>query len=177
MISNASPLINFAKLNKLDLLLKCAGNLAISEGVFEEVAGEESPSQEAQLIRAQIANGKVVMKKLNAANLEKAKNLQETFGKLGVGESQTIALALQEGEKEALIDDSAAREAAELFGISPKGTLRMLLIAFEKRIISAAEAKELFAKMVENKFWVGADIALRFTEILSKLEKSRNKRS
>ena len=51
MISNASPLINFAKLNKLTILIKSVGTLKISETILKEVAQKESYSQEAALLK------------------------------------------------------------------------------------------------------------------------------
>lgn len=174
MISNASPLINFAKLNRLELLIKCFGAIEITEGVLDEVVKKESFAQEAQLLNKQIAQQKILAKKLSPEYLNKAEQLKSVF-KLGIGESETIALALQEGAPDVLIDDSDGREAAELNGLSPVGSLRVLLLAFDKKIANESEILEIFRKMIENKFWISSEITITFLQLFEKLKKSKQK--
>lgn len=176
MISNASPLINFAKLNKLALLIKSVGTLIVSEKVLGEVVQKEGYSQESELIREQIEQTNVRIKRLNAAYSQKAVKIRTLFRGLGLGESETIALALQEGQDEVLIDDLLAREAAKLNGLKPIGSLRVLLIAFEKRVIGENEVTNLFKQMAENKFWVSGEVALKFMELFEKTKAKKKKR-
>ena len=175
MISNASPLINFAKLNKLDLLAACVGVMAISEKVFEEVVRKGSASSEAELIDEQIKKGNIVIKKLGATYLQKAEQIRTVFKVSGLGESTTIALALQENESEVLIDDLRARETAKLNGLKPLGSLRILLIAFDKGIINEEEVKKLFGRMLENKLWISGEVVIKFLELFEKVKKRKRK--
>lgn len=175
MISNASPLINFAKVNKLELLIKCIGTVVITEGVLAEIVKKEGFAQEAQLLSEQIVQQKIFAKKLSSEYLNKAEQLRNVF-KLGVGESEAIALALQEEEADVLMDDSDGREAAELNGLNPVGSLRVLLLAFDKGIVNEGEVLKIFRKMVENKFWMSGEVALKFLELFEKLKKSKRKR-
>ena len=175
MISNASPLINFAKVNKLELLIKCIGTVVITEGVLAEIVKKEGFAQEAELLSEQIVQQKILAKKLNPEYLNKAEQLRNVF-KLGVGESEAIAFALQEGESDVLMDDSDGREAAELNGRNPVGSLRVLLLAFDKGLASEDEVLKTFRKMVENKFWVSGEITVKFLELFEKLKKSKRKR-
>ena len=174
MISNASPLINFAKLNRLELFAKCFGTIEITEGVLDEVVKKESFAQEAQLLNKQIAQQKILVKKLNAEYSNKAEQFRNVF-KLGTGESEAIALALQEGASDVLIDDSEGREAAELNGLNSVGSLRVLLLAFNKGIEDDAEVLKIFRKMIENKFWISGEITVTFLQLFEKLKKSKQK--
>ena len=173
MISNASPLINFAKLNKLTILIKSVGTLKISETVLKEVARQEGHSQEAELLKEQIERANIAIKRLNAVFLQKSVHIRAAFRSLGIGESETIALALQEGESEVLMDDLQAREAAKLNGLKPVGSLRVLLIGFNKGIIGESDVTNLFRQMAENKFWVSGDVALKFLELFEKAKRKK----
>lgn len=174
MISNASPLINFAKLNKLDLLINLFGEIRITKGVLAEII-KDSFAQEAQLLNEQVAKQKILTLNLSPEYLSKAEQLQKVF-RLGTGESEAIALALQEGATEALLDDSDGRKAAELSGLNPVGSLRVLLLAFDKNIADEDEVLEILRMMIENKFWVSSEIAVTFLQLFEKLKKNKQKR-
>lgn len=176
MISNASPLITYAKLNKLDFLSKCVGAITIGETVFKEITQKESTSQEAELVNGKIKEGTIIVKKLGKEHSDKAKQIQLTFKGLGHGEAETIALALQEEQAETLIDDLYARDAAKLNGLKPIGSLRVLLVAFEKGIATETDVGNLLKHMIENKFWISGSAILRFLELFEKLKRSKQKR-
>ncbi|MBI2144694.1 hypothetical protein HYU18_00015 [Candidatus Woesearchaeota archaeon] len=173
MICNASPLITYAKLNKLDFLTNSAGKILISETVFTEVTQKKSTSQEAELINHKISEGAIIIKKLKIESLNKAELIQSTFKGMGRGESETIALALQEKQTEALIDDIYARDSAKLNGLKPIGSLRVLLMAFEKGIATEEEVLNLLKLMIENKLWLGGSVTLKFFELFNKLKRSK----
>src|SRR3989338_6030159 len=175
MISNASPLITYAKLNKLDLLNRCVGTITISEAVLREITQKESASQEAELVSSGVKEGAIVVKKLAREYADKAGQIQLIFKGIGEGEAETISLTLQEGQTEALIDDLNARGIAKLNGLTPIGSLRVLLIAFRKGIASEADVEKLFKQMIENKFWIGGSAIIRFLELFEKLKSSRRK--
>jgi predicted nucleic acid-binding protein len=56
---------------------------------------------------------------------------------LGAGERAVLALALETSESLVLLDDAAARAAANQLGLSTTGTLGLLLLAKEHRLIAA----------------------------------------
>lgn len=170
MISNASPLITYAKLNKLDILVKATGKILISETVSTEVTQKKSVSQEAELIKRKIMEGAIIIKKLEKDSLDNAMQIQLTFKGLGRGESETIALALQEKQAEVLIDDIYARDVAKLNELKPLGSLCVLLMAFEKGIATEAEVLNLLKLMIENKLWISGTVTLRFFELFDRLK-------
>ena len=60
-------------------------------------------------------------------------------------------------------------------GRNPVGSLRVLLLAFDKGLASEDEVLKTFRKMVENKFWIGGDLTVKFLELFEKLKKSKRK--
>jgi len=58
--------------------------------------------------------------------------------RLGVGESSTLALALEHpGTEEAIIDDLAGRKCAASLGIPVRGTLGIVLVAKRRAVLFA----------------------------------------
>jgi predicted nucleic acid-binding protein len=66
------------------------------------------------------------------------------------GEAGTIALALELGVTEVLIDEDDARVIAKVYGLNPRGTLFILIESVRKKIISEDEAVEILDEMPAN---------------------------
>ncbi len=173
MIINASPLIVFSRLNELELLNKIFGEVIISEAVYKEVVESGILKDEfgASLIEEAIQKNKIKVKKLNELFQKRLEILRKNYRLLDKGEAETIALALQEKSKEVLIDERFAREVAISQGISPKGSLRVLLLAFENKIIDEKEMKNLLTRITSTDFRIGADILSEFFELFEDLKK------
>ena len=173
MICNASPLIIFGKLNRLDLLKKVFENIIIPEAVYEEVVenGISNNSSDAFLVKDFIEKGFITVKKLEDKWKKKAEFLIKIYSQLDMGEAETIALALQENEKVLLIDEISARKVAALHNLIPKGSLRVLLLAFKKNILSENEINFLLTEMTSNKFRISAEVLNKFWILFDKLKK------
>lgn len=172
MISDSSQLIFFAKCNRVDIPAHLFGKITISEYVLKEITQKEK-AEEAEIIKAHIEAGDIIVKKLKKENLKKLMQIGIVFKGLGFGELEAIALAIQENEKYVLMDDIKAREAAELNGIQPIGALGVLLRAFEDEILTEKETERLFKQMISNKLWVSGRTVLTFYELLEKLKRKR----
>ena len=175
MIINASPLIIFGKLNKLELLKKVLKNLIISDAVYREVVinGIKLNAKESFIIKDYIEKEEIKIKKLTEEWKEKANFFQKVYTQLDMGEAETIALALQEREKTVLIDERVARKIAELQGLKALGSLWVLLTAFKKNIIIEDDIKQLINKMASLDFRVGGDIITEFWGLFEKLKKKK----
>lgn len=178
MIVNASPLIIFGKLNKLELLKKILKKVIISYAVYEEVVknGIEINASEAFLIEEYINRGEIEVKKLDETWKKKSIFFQKAYSQIDYGEAETIALALQEKEVSVLIDERDARKAAELHGLIPLGSLWVLLAAFKKEFISENELRQIINKMTTSKFRIGADVMNDFWNELMNLKKEKSKK-
>ncbi len=173
MIINSSPLIIFGRLNKLSFLKKVLGELIISEAVYKEVVekGKIKNAPEAFIIEEAINGGIIKVKKLDESSKKKAISFLNFYKSLDYGEAETIALALQEKQSEILIDERTARKVASLYNLKPRGSLRILLLAFIKKIIDEEEIKKIVAEMAKEKFRLGADVISEFFNILNKIKK------
>ncbi len=126
VISNSSPLINFAALERLDLLHTLYGTIAIPDAVYQEVvvAGRGYPDA-AAVEQA----GWIVRESVHTATAVAA------LRDLGPGEAEAIILAVEHPGSLLLLDDRQGRLAASRFGINVIGTLGVLLVAKRKGLV------------------------------------------
>lgn len=130
IVSDASPLIAFARIGKISILKKVLGDLIIPLSVFSECCGYiDKPG--AKEIEKLVKNGEILVK--THACSEKVKPFQDI---LDIGELQAISLAL-ELQSGLLIDEKLGRAVAKDFNIKIIGTAGVLLLAYQKNIISS----------------------------------------
>ncbi|MCH8003081.1 MAG: DUF3368 domain-containing protein [Nanoarchaeota archaeon] len=172
MIINASPLIIFGKLNKIDILKKIYGYIEITNGVYQEVVinGIKKNSNDAFIIKEYIDNKDIKIVNLTEKIIGKAKKIAVIYG-IDTGEAETIALALQLNKKGAIIDEISAREAAKAFGIKPIGTLRVLIMAYKDNLINAIEIKGLISEMENSKYRFSPKVLIEFWDLFERIKK------
>jgi len=143
-VSNSSPLIHLAKIGKLELLRQYHERIVIPDAVFRECVSEGGDRPEAALIR----NAEwIVVKSVIDRNLVK---LLESA--LDAGESEAIALALEEKSELILLDESDAREKARLYGLKITGAIGILLRAkMDGKIVSL---KDSLSSLKQSGFWI-----------------------
>jgi predicted nucleic acid-binding protein len=121
VVSNTTPLIGMAMADRFDLLQKLFGQIAIPQGVFEEVVLEGGERFGAPEVReASWIETIEVKDKLAVEVLE---------DELGKGESETIVLARELGADWVLVDERLARRKLDSLGFRTIGTLGVLLKA------------------------------------------------
>jgi len=127
IVSNATPLIYLGKVGKLNLLECIFGEVIISEEVKREVVdeGKKLKEPDAYLIEKEIKAGWI--------KVSNVKKLIDVPLKLEKGEISTLSLAKKLGIKEVLIDEAPARTASEVLGLTPRGTIFVLLKALKIR--------------------------------------------
>ena len=117
-VSNASPLIAFERLSRLDLLQQLTQTLHIPPAVHLEVFG-------AQPLPTWIVEHP----------LSQPLSRLPLASRLGAGESEAIALALELQPGQLIVDDLAARRTAQSLGISIIGTVGLLMLARQRTLI------------------------------------------
>ena len=128
IVSNSSPLINLARISKLDILHQLYGNIVIPEAVWHEVVvkGYKYPGakeiKESIWIKVQTVHNKYLVQALRQY--------------LGAGEAEAIALALELKAELLLIDDHIGRETARHFGLKYIGLIGVLIEAKHKGFIN-----------------------------------------
>ncbi len=131
VVSNASPLINLARIGKLDLLHELYGELTVPEAVWQEVVVDGAGQPGADQVKASswikvqaVANRRFVQ----ALRLE-----------LDAGEAEAIGLTIETEAELLLMDEHLGREIARHFGVCYTGLLGVLLEAKHTHLISAVK--------------------------------------
>lgn len=127
LVSNASPLVNLARIGHLELLHDLFGKLLVPEAVWEEVvvAGAGQPGarllEEASWVtRRQVQNRSLV---------------QALRQELDAGEAEAIALAVEVKADLLLMDERLGRETAQHLGLRVTGVIGMLVEAKRKGVL------------------------------------------
>lgn len=123
VVSNTSPLLNLAIIDRLDLLRRQFGIVEIPKAVLVELQVDEERPGSAPL-RAAIAEGWLVVHDLDASPLATALGVE-----LDAGEAEAIALAVTGGHTHVLMDEREGRSIARAMALTPVGVIGVLLRA------------------------------------------------
>jgi predicted nucleic acid-binding protein len=121
VVSNTSPLTNLAAIGRFDLFRLQYQRLHIAEGVWQELnfGGRRWPGSR------EVADADWIERHA-VRNQELVRALRRD---LDLGESETIALALELGSDLVLIDERQGRRAAQRHGLRTLGVVGMLIEA------------------------------------------------
>lgn len=119
-VCNASPLIGFERLGRLDLLQSLTGHLLIPPAVEREVFG-----------------ARTLPDWIEVRPLSSASSSALLASRLGDGESEAIALARELGNCILLLDDLAARRAAQSLQIRVSGTVGLMVQARQRGMVTS----------------------------------------
>jgi predicted nucleic acid-binding protein len=130
IVSNAGPLIALAKIERFELLRELFGKLCIPQAVYDEVVVMGTGKAGAN------ETGQAVGDWIEVQEVKDLVMVKSLLTKLGKGESEAIALALEMKADLVLLDDYKARATAEFMGLNMTGTVGMLSKAQKEGIIS-----------------------------------------
>jgi predicted nucleic acid-binding protein len=152
-VSNASPLIYLAKIGRLDLLRDMFDEVLIPEEVRKEVVDEGRKLGRRDVFQVERA--------LREGWLRTCP-LKANVRSLGLhpGEEAVIFLGKQEGNCLILVDESAARTAARMLGLTPRGTIFILLKAVENGKLDMDGFLAELQSLVKAGFRLGEDVYL-----------------
>jgi predicted nucleic acid-binding protein len=161
IVSDASPLINLAKVGKLHLLKELFGKVLIEEEVKREAVdrGKEEYAPDALIIEDALREGWIEVKKISAV-----KDIQGIHS----GERNSILLA-EKHKCIVLIDDEDGREVARAMLLKVKGTLYVLKKAVEKGNLRKQDAISTLNEMMSGGFRISARIYSKFLDELEKV--------
>jgi predicted nucleic acid-binding protein len=119
IVSNSSPVIALVRIERLDLVPALLQSVVIPPAVTREIAPSipDLPSW----VSVRVPGGRSPVLTLR--------------GRLGAGERDAIALAVEVGAEAVVLDDLPARRAAEAAGLSVIGTVGLLLEAKWKGLL------------------------------------------
>jgi predicted nucleic acid-binding protein len=147
-VSNASPLIHLAKINRLELIREFHEQVLVPPAVWREVVERGHGQPETPLILQACREGWIQQKAVSEEKLISLLKLQ-----LDEGESETIALAIQERADIVLLDDSEARLVANQLNLRVTGVIGILIRAKKEAKIPSLKI-ELERLRTEGRFWV-----------------------
>ncbi|HUT33233.1 MAG TPA: hypothetical protein VNE39_07130 [Planctomycetota bacterium] len=142
-VCDAGPLIALGRLGQLDLLLKLHSEVVVASEVYHEVVteGVRIGAADAAAVDLLVRN-----RRIQVVAVPLPAPLPDWAGAIDPGEVATIILAQQRPSYAVLIDDAHARQAARSVGLTPKGTVGLLLQGFRSGHLSAEE----FALLMEG---------------------------
>lgn len=143
IVSNSSPLIAQAKIEKLDILEYA---IVIPKAVFNETT---EPEKEYMKELYEWGKDKVV----DVRNRKAVEYLELILGK---GEAETIVLSEELNADAVLIADLKARKIARLRGLKVIGTIGVLLDAKERGRVH--EVKPLLEELMKNKIRISEEL-------------------
>ena len=127
IISNTTPIINFAEIEQIELLKSLFGTVVIPPAVEKEVLAKVTPFPRASSVVGQgsfpiiAPTDELLVKGLSAS--------------VHPGEAECIALAMERPGSLLLLDDLAARETAKANGCAFIGTVGILIQANRSGLI------------------------------------------
>ena len=143
-ILDATPVIYFAKIGKLELLSNVS-HLVITAEVFRKTTSGDYP--EVLIIREAVKSGV-----LRVYEAQEGSIVETLMSHKGVhrGEAETLAATKILGGL-AVVDDAKARSLAKVYRIQvASGTLFLLFRLLASDIIDSMEAEDLLEKMVKS---------------------------
>jgi len=157
VVSNSSPLIHLAKIERLDLLRSFFSEVLVPDAVYRECVAEGGKRDDA----AKIAKAKWIrVRKIKDVNLKRALMME-----LDEGEAEAIVLALEDSADLILLDDYEARRVARSFGLKVTGTIGILLRAKHEGKIKSL--KDEIEGLMKTGFWMSGEL---YERILKELE-------
>lgn len=150
-VINTSVLISLGKLGYLKLVRRLFDELVIARSVFEEVKDSEVSGRVSKLIESGFAE---------VASSSKQELLDMLSFGLGMGEAESIALALELQGDFVLLDDLKARRTARRLKVNTMGTLGVLRALIDMDLIRE-EPLDLCEKLIAQGFWIEKELCLR----------------
>jgi predicted nucleic acid-binding protein len=162
VISDASPLILLAKIERINILKELYSEVIIPSQVRDEVIKQRNKSS--SLMVLEMDKGWIKVEEVGLSS--EVKEIGERLG-LHEGEMYALSLALHASIKDFLADDKLARIAARILGLRAIGCLGIVRRAYEIGIITKNEAVEAIQKLVKAGLWVSPEV---LGEVLTSVE-------
>ena len=137
VVSNTSPIIFLSKIEVLDLLPQCFDQVMIPPSVSKEL-GDLLPPHYIKHTPISSAGQHFVQ---GALNMRRS---------LHVGELEAMVLAQETQADYVILDDKLARRKAQLMGLNVIGTIGVLLLAHQKKLILKETVEEYLANLTQK---------------------------
>jgi len=148
VVSDSSTLIHLAAIGRLTLLKEFYRHITVPPAVWREVVEEGAGRAGAVEVEQARQTGWIeVVAPTDTALLRLLRR------DLDDGESEVIALAVEQQAQLVLLDESDARRVADLYGLSKTGVIGLLIRARQEGCIGSLKA-ELDRLLHQGGFWI-----------------------
>ena len=156
-VVNSGPLMALAKLGLLDLLPRLYGQVSLPTAVFVEVVvrGRERGYSDAYFVQMAIQKGK--LKVIGVSEDDLPPEIRDL--PLDAGEQQALYLAQRTEAGLVLFDDEKVRDEAKLLGLTIKGTLGVIVQAYQAGLLTFHELENTFEAIIEREdIWISEEL-------------------
>jgi predicted nucleic acid-binding protein len=129
VVTNTSPLILLAKIERLDLLGQLYETVLVPSSVYDEIrirSGRETEQVQTLIQSNMLHLRRAIADMVNSLPVD-----------LGRGERETIALAIETDADLVVVDDQEGRRIARNRGLRVTGTIGILIEARERGLIAS----------------------------------------
>ena len=156
VVSNATPIISLASVDKLSLLKDLFGKVYVPRAVVNEILTGKYPGHkelDSDFFEIVEVNNKI--------------NLSFLLNDLDLGEAESIVVAKEIEADLLLIDERLGYKIAQLQGLPVIGTLTVLLMGKKKGLIKAV--KPVLDEMIEKGRWYSQKVYNHFLKSIGEL--------
>ena len=150
---DSSVIITLSALGYLNKLKPIFEEIIVAKAVYEEICsagqGLVGDLELEEAIKNQLIEVKEVKNQLLVTAL---------LDSLAVGEAETIVLAVDEHANQIVLDDKAARRKAKAMKLPVIGTLRVLKMMYDAKIIDKTDLIKALERLEETGFRISKDI-------------------
>ena len=156
-VLDATPIIHFAKVDKLNLVLAIC-RAYITKEVYKETVERGGARPDAMMVRDAIERGNLRVYDIHDRSLVMA---LQRHPEIHAGEAQTIAAA-KELNGSAIIDEAEARAVAKTYVVRTRtGTLFLLFRLLSSERIDARACEAMLDELVESGLYVDSRTLIR----------------
>ena len=156
IVTNASPLIYLALLNRFSLLRRFFDTVYLPEGVFQEVVVRGHGQPGAADTETALSDGW-----MQCAIVGNRIAVDGLLTELHLGEAEAIVLAREKNIRRILLDDRAARAQASMMDLTVTGTIGVLLLAQASGEIS--NIQDDLDRLIQENFRIAPALYARLT--------------
>ena len=152
-VLNSSVIIALSTLGYLDKLKHIFTEVLTPRAVYDEICVRgRGLIGERELLEA-VKDGLITVKDVKNRLLVNA-----LLDPLAIGEAETITLTVEERADYIVIDDKLARRRAKSMGLNVIGTLRVLKLMYDEKLIEKREIQKALEKLKEIGFRIGDEV-------------------
>lgn len=152
VISDTTPIISLLKADQLELLEKLYKTVLVPQAVYRELTENPIYTEEAEIIKTLDFLSVVAVENTKSVNI-----LRSVTG-LDKGESEALIMYDEQKADLLLMDEHKGRSVAKQLNVRYIGTAGVLMLAYDKGLIQAAEVKKCIDSMLANEIRLGKSI-------------------